>query len=210
MHTSVAEGLYHNLTRTDSEGRYVLPGNFSALQFPSPGVNAGYGWTTTVFKPGYALDGDEIAWKEYNNRDWQHFLPHSLARAPKARWWGWTHVEPLFLRKQNLAARDWAIYWTQLFYTYMDGNRDELNGRAIRREAASWITPLLCSSDTEETVGYHLTSVFLAFAADVVASTRRLSDVEPTYADMLRREQGHYKVRDICKAMTEIGAQRVY
>jgi hypothetical protein len=209
MHTSVAEGLYHDVTKTDRDGTYSFPMNWSALHIGFPGTDSKYRWTITVFKPGYAMEGDEIAWKEYDKTDWPRFLPPSLVKSPAAKWAGWTHVAALSLKKQNLSAMDWALYWKQLLYTDLPERWHDENERKVRSQAEGWILQLLCTPNATSTLGYHVTSVIISFAPDPVASSRKLADSEPLYADMQRREQMRFKVQDICEAMKDIGAQNV-
>jgi hypothetical protein len=200
---SANRSLYNVIVRTDSNGDFAIPAQWSHFTLGLPGTGPTVSWVVTAFSPGLAVTGDEDGWRFDQNGD--AFYPaKSTAEAPSASWHG-THLrlQPIVLRAASLSLAEAVAYYRKVLLVGLpDRNHAGPMEDELRRAAYRFFQPLACTSPPDSSVSMRTARYLTMFTISDHASEERLRDIDPprwqalSYSDALP-----YSAAEVCDAL---------
>lgn len=195
--------LYRIVTYTDEDGRYRIPSTWSEIITGIPTFGTRSGWVVTVFKPGYAVVGDEKGW-EFGSDGASLYRPKSVAVAPDFAYRGIDiEVAPIRMFKPALNLKEAAVYYSGIEgvgATYFGST--EPGDLAIRQQGYALFAPWVCALDPESDLDRLTLDTLRGFAVDQIESGELLGKLDPFQAHLESYQHPKYKAGIVCKIMT--------
>lgn len=195
--------LYRIVTYTDEDGRYRIPSTWSEIITGALGFGTRSGWVVTVFKPGYAIVGDEKGW-EFDKDGSSRFRPKSVAVAPDFAYRAIDiEVAPIRMFKPTLKLKEAAVYYSSIEgvgATYFGST--EPGDLAIRQQGYALFAPWVCALDPESDLDRLTLDTLRGFAIDPIESGALLKSLDPLQAHSESYQHPKYKAAIVCKIIT--------
>ena len=195
--------LYRIVTYTDAEGRYRIPTTWLHMVPWVPGFYPRVGWVVTVFRPGYAVLGDEQAWEE-NKKGLMLFPAASGLVVPPHSYKGtYIEVDPIKMYKPTLTLKEAASYYGKIKSTGSPSFASKEPGDvAIRRAGYALIAPWVCALNANSELERSIANATFEFAEDPIKSVELEKQLAPigNHFDILGAPP--VKAGNVCKIIT--------
>lgn len=197
-------GEYREIVYTNISGDYRIPDHWGEVVWwmpPIPIALPEIRWTVTAFQPGYAVVGDELAWK-FDQYGQANIPARSTSSSPSSTWWwGRTYVNPIKMEPVKLNLKESAVYSLKIYAFgsyFMD--RHKPKEEALTRMARELYLPQVCAMDPEATMDGTEANALVSFGEDYLKSGERLHELEPS-----GRKDAYlhpvYHAKNVCEAM---------
>lgn len=181
VHGSTNKILYKTIVRTDADGGYQLPSQWSALSVAFPGSNPTLTWVVTAFVPGYVVVGDDDGWREQSN-DQFPFAAKSATEMPSSvlSYAGSLEVAPLQLRENALTLSEATAYYRKIMLVGIERVevRDPLEAE-LRSAAHGFFVSRICETHSDSAISMRTARQLMMFNVAQESAERRLQSIDP-------------------------------
>ena len=155
-------------------------------------------WRITAFKTGYAIEGDETSWSNFDNDGRPLSLPRSnAARYNTAIGFGEIKVEHLMIQPVNLTLKQASFYYDAIVGHIREASLEEY---ALRKFGFDFFLPQVCALDSLANLDLTTVNALTDFAANPVAMEMRLKEFEPQNWAKFDTPSPKYLAGDVCDA----------
>jgi hypothetical protein len=197
------EKLYSLTTATDRDGWFAFPSEWGAMKFGFPGLHPRTVWVITVFKPPFAVVGDEDSWA-FDVRGRANSPPRSTELTPSWTWVGdRLRVGSIEVSRPSFELNEAAVYYRKIAALGLGtvGTRD-VQSETLRRIGRDALKPWVCRVPPDTVVNAQAVEGVIAFSEDASNSYAVLEATfpDPTY---LRYHylSAKFAAADVCEAM---------
>ena len=195
--------LYRIVTFTDENGRYRIPSTWNEIITGGPSFGSRTGWVVTVFKPGYAVVGDEKGW-EFRSDGSSLYRPKSVAVSPDFAYRGFDiEVAPIMMFKPTLNLKEASVYYSnvkEVGGSYFAST--EPGDLAIRQQGYALFAPWVCSLDPQFELDRLAMDTVVGFSIDPISVGAWLERLDPSQAHSEIHQHPKYKAGIVCKIIT--------
>ncbi|MDR3388719.1 MAG: carboxypeptidase-like regulatory domain-containing protein [Rudaea sp.] len=201
--------LYRYITRTDANGIYYIPSSWAHAEFwfpPAPGTAPSTEWRIAVFKPGYAVEGDETSWSNFDNEGQPLYLPRSVGpRTANGFSFGEVKVEPIMMREVRQTLKQSAFYYHAIVGRVREPSLEEY---ALRKLGFNFFLPQVCNLDLFAKLDLTTINTLRDFSANPIAFDMTMKEAEPENWGKFDTPSPLFLARDVCNAMKVAGEAR--